>query len=141
MTSDGKTLNLEVLRFAQSKEGHIGDETSPILPTPPILVPFAIVSQDAKGVGSRPHDGPRPPPVRSSTAVSIQMLDGLIEELSKYEFSSASLVLHSARKLPKPRRLTELLTNRWFNGSVALDPPGRAAVCGWGFLSCSWGLG
>ena len=28
-------------------------------------------------------------------------------------------------------------TNRWFNVSVALDSPGRAAVCGWGFLSCS----
>src|SRR5271165_3416825 len=73
--------------------------------------------------------------------VSIQMPDGLIEELSKDVFPLASWVLHSARKLPRPRRLTELLTNRWFNGSAALDPPGRAAVCGWGFLSCSWGLG
>jgi len=69
------------------------------------------------------------------------MLDGLIEELSKDVFALASLVLHSACKLPRPRRLIELLTNRWFNGSAALDPPGRAAVCGWGFLSCSWELG
>ena len=43
--------------------------------------------------------------------VSIQMLDGLIEELSKDEFSPASLVLHSARKQPRPRRITALLTN------------------------------
>ena len=105
------------------------------MPTPPILDPFAIVSQDAKGegVGSRPHDGPRPPPVRSSTAVSIQMLDGLIEELSKDMSRLASLVLHSARKQPRPRKLTALLTNRWFNGYAGHDPPGRAAVCGLGF--------
>ena len=69
-----------------------------------------------EGVGSRPHDGPRPPPVRSSTAVSIQMLDGLIEELSKDEFSLASLVLHSARKLPRPRTITAVPINRSFNG-------------------------
>ena len=31
-------------------------------------------------------------------------------------------------------------TNRWFNDFVGNDPTGRAAVCGWGFLSCSWGL-
>ena len=60
------------------------------------------------------------------------MLDGLIEELSKDVSPLASLVLHSARKQPRPRRITALLTNRWFNGSAALDPPGRAAVCGWG---------
>ena len=74
------------------------------------------------------------------TPVSIQMPDGLIEELSKDVFPLASLVLHSARKQPRPRRLTAVPTNRWFNGSAAHDPPGRAAVCGWGFLSCSWGL-
>ena len=94
-----------------------------------------------EGVGSRPHDGPRPPSVRSSTAVSIQMPDGLIEELSKDVSPLASLVLHSARKQPRPRRLTALLTNRWFNGYAGHDPPGRAAVCGWGFLSCSWASG
>ena len=85
-----------------------------------------------KGVGFRPHAGPRPLSVRSSTAVSIQMLDGLIEELTKNEFSPASLVLHSAGKQPRPRRLMAVLTNRWFKGFVAHDPPGRAAVCGWG---------
>ena len=69
------------------------------------------------------------------------MLDGLIEELSKDVFPLASLVLHSARKLPRPRRLTALLTNRWFNGSAALDPPGRAAVCGWGFPLLFLGVG
>ena len=70
--------------------------------------------------------------------VSIQMPDGLIEELSKDVFPLASLVLHSARKLPRLRRLTALLTNRWFNVSVALDSPGRAVVCGWGSHSCYW---
>ena len=127
----------------EARKGHLGDETSPILPTPPILVPFALVSRDAKGegVGSRPHDGPRPPSVRSSTAVSIQMPDGLIEELSKDVFPLASLVLHSARKQPRPRRLTALLINRWFNGSAAHDPPGRAAVCGWGFPLLFLGVG
>src|SRR5208337_3797037 len=118
----------------EAREGHLGDETSPILPTPPILVPFALLGRDAmgEGVGSPPHDGPRPPPVRSSTAGSIQMLDGLLEKLSKDVFPLASLVLHSARKQPRPRRITALLTNRWFDGSAALDPPSRAAVCGRG---------
>ena len=71
------------------------------------------------------------------TAVSIQMLDGLLEELSKDVFPLASLVLHSARKLPRPRRLTAVLTSLWFNGFAGHDPPGRVAVCGWGFHSCS----
>ena len=53
-----------------------------------------------EGVGYRPHAGPRPLSVRSSSAVSIQMPDGLIEELSKDVSSLASLVLHSARKQP-----------------------------------------
>ena len=75
------------------------------------------------------------------TAVSIQMLDGLLEELSKDVFPLASLVLHSAGKQPRPRRLTALPINRSFNGFVGHDPPGRAAVCGWGSRSCSWGLG
>ena len=68
-----------------SRKGHLGDETPPILPMPPILVPFAIVSRDAmgEGVGSRPHDGPRPPSVRSSHPVSIKMPDSLIEELPR----------------------------------------------------------
>src|SRR5271166_341989 len=48
--------------------------------------------------------------------VSIQMPDGLIEELSKDMSRLASLVLHSARKLPRPRRLTALPINRSFNG-------------------------
>ena len=61
------------------------------------------------------------------------MPDGLIEELSKDMSRLASLVLHSARKQPRPRRLTALLTNRWFNGYAGHDPPGRAAVCGLGF--------
>ena len=65
--------------------------------------------------------------------VSIQMPDGLIEELSKDMSRLASLVLHSARKQPRPRKLTALLTNRWFNGYAGHDPPGRAAVCGLGF--------
>src|SRR5271166_1335347 len=69
--------------------------------------------------------------------VSIQMPDGLIEELSKDMSRLASLVLHSARKQPRPRKLTALPINRSFNGYAGLDPPGRAAVCGWGFLSCS----
>jgi hypothetical protein len=56
-------------------------------------------------------------------------------------FPLASLVLHSARKLQRPWRLTALPINRSFNGYAGHDPPGRAAVCGWGFLSCSWGLG
>jgi len=64
------------------------------------------------GVGSRPHDGPRPPPVRSSTAVSIQMTDDLLEELSKDVSPLASLVFHSARKLPRPRRIRR----RWQAG-------------------------
>ena len=68
------------------------------------------------------------------TPVSIQMPDGLIEELSKDMSRLASLVLHSARKQPRPRKLTALLTNRWFNGYAGHDPPGRAAVCGLGFL-------
>ena len=124
----------------EARKGHLGDEISPILPKPPILDPFALVVRcaEGEGVGSRPHERPRPPPVRSSTAVSIQMLDGLLEELSKDVFPLASLVLHSARKLPRPRRITALLTNRWFNGYAALDSPGRAVVRGWGFLSCSW---
>ncbi len=124
----------------EARKSHLGDETSPILPMPPILVPFAIVSRDAmgEGVGSRPHDGPRPPPVRSSTAVSIQMTDDLLEELSKDVSPLASLVFHSARKQPRPRRITALLTSRWSNGSAALDSPGRAVVCGWGSHSCSW---
>src|SRR5271165_3445219 len=48
------TQNCEV------RKGHLGDETSPILPTSPILVPFALVSQDAKGEGvdSRPGRNP-----------------------------------------------------------------------------------
>jgi len=39
------------------------------------------------------------------------MPDGLIEELSKDEFSPASLVLHSAGKQPRPRRITAVLAN------------------------------
>ena len=54
--------------------------------------------------------------------------------------SKAILVHHSARKQPRPRRLTAVPTNRWFNGFVGNDPTGRTAVCGWGFLSCSRGL-
>src|SRR5271166_6513085 len=52
----------------EARKGHLGDETSPILPTLPILVPFALVVRGAKGegVGSRPHEGPRPLSVRSS---------------------------------------------------------------------------
>jgi hypothetical protein len=69
------------------------------------------------------------------------MLDGLIEELSKDEFSPASLVLHSARKQPRPRRITALLTNRRFKVSVALDSPGRAVVCGWDSQFYSWASG
>ena len=117
----------------EARKGHLGDKTSPILPTLPILVPFAIVSRAAmrESVGYRPHDGPRPPPVRSSTAVSIEMPDSLIEELRRDVSRLASLVLHSARKLPRPRRLTALPINRSFNGLVGHDPPGRAAVCGW----------
>ena len=72
------------------------------------------------------------------TPVSIEMPDSLIEELSKDVFPLASLVLHSARKLPRPRRLIALLTNRWFNVSVALDSPGRAVVCGWDSQFYSW---
>src|SRR5271157_1752409 len=68
------------------------------------------------------------------------MSDGLIEKLSQAVPPLASLVLHSARKQPRPRRLTAVPTNRWFNDFVGNDPTGRAAVCGWGFLSCSWGL-
>ena len=75
------------------------------------------------------------------TPVSIQMPDGLIEELPRDVSRLASLVLHSARKQPRPRRLTALPINRSFNGFVAHDPPGRAAVCGWGSRSCSWGVG
>src|SRR5271157_1174522 len=67
------------------------------------------------------------------TPVSIEMPDSLIEELPRDVSRLASLVLHSAGKRPRPRRLTAVLTNRWFNGSAALDPPGRAAVCGLGF--------
>ena len=59
-----------------------------------------------EGVGSRPHDGPRPPPVRSSTAVLIQMTDDLLEELSKDVSPLASLAFHSARKQPRPRRIS-----------------------------------
>ena len=70
--------------------------------------------------------------------VSIQMPDSLIEQLSKDVSPLASLVLHSARKLPRPRRITALLTNRWFNGYAGHDPPGRAAVCGWACHFCSW---
>ena len=70
-----------------------------------------------EGVGSRPHDGPRPPSVRSSHPVSIQMPDSLIEELSKDVSRLASLVLHSARKQPRPRRLTAVLKT---GGSTAL---------------------
>jgi len=52
----------------EARKGHLGDETSPILPTSPILDPFAIVSRAAmgEGVGSRPHAGPWPLSVRSS---------------------------------------------------------------------------
>ena len=75
------------------------------------------------------------------TPVSIQMLDGLIEELSKDVFPLASLVLHSARKLPRPRRLTAAPTSRWFNGFAGHHPPGGAAVCGWGFLLLFLGIG
>ena len=91
----------------EARKGHLGDETSPILPTSPILVPFALVSRAAmgEGVGSRPHDGPRPPSVRSSHPVSIEMPDSLIEELPRDVSRLASLVLHSAGKQPRPRRL------------------------------------
>ena len=58
-----------------------------------------------EGVGSRPHDGPRPPSVRSSHPVSIEMPDSLIEELPRDVSRLASLVLHSAGKQPRPRRL------------------------------------
>src|SRR5271165_5933564 len=37
-------------------------------------------------------------------------------------FPLASLVLHSAGKKPRPRRLTAVLTSRWSNGSAALSP-------------------
>src|SRR5271157_40874 len=116
----------------EARKGHLGDEISPILPTSPILVPFALVSRAAMGVGvgSRPHDGPRPPSVRSSHPVSIEMPDSLIEEHSRDVSRLASLVLHSAGKQPRPRRLTALPINRSFNGYAALDPPGKAAVCG-----------
>ena len=89
------------------------------MPTPPILDPFAIVSQDAKGegVGSRPHDGPRPPSVRSSHPVSIEMPDSLIEELPRDVSRLASLVLHSARKQPRPRKLRRC---RQTGGSTAM---------------------
>src|SRR5271166_2555691 len=54
------TQNCEV------RKGHLGDETSPILPTSPILVPFALVSQDAKGEGFGSRPG------RNPVAVSMQ---------------------------------------------------------------------
>jgi hypothetical protein len=38
------------------------------------------------------------------------MLDGLIEELSKDVSRLVSLVLHSADKRPRPRRLTALIS-------------------------------
>jgi len=60
------------------------------------------------------------------------MPDSLIEELPRDVSRLASLVLHSAGKQPRLRRLTAVLTNRWFNGYAGHDPPGRAAVCGWG---------
>src|SRR5271157_2876553 len=37
-------------------------------------------------------------------------------------FPLASLVLHSAGKKPRPRRLTAVLTSRWSNGYAALSP-------------------
>src|SRR5208337_4969109 len=91
----------------EARDGHLGDETSPIVPTPPSLDPFALLGRDAmgEGVGSRPHDGPRPPSVRSSHPVSIEMPDSLIEELPRDVSRLASLVLHSAGKRPRPRRL------------------------------------
>src|SRR5271157_6114858 len=64
--------------------------------------------------------------------VSIQMPYGLIEELSKDVSPLASFVLHSAGTQPRPSRLRRC----W--QTVGHEPPGRATVCGWGFLSCSW---
>jgi len=69
------------------------------------------------------------------------MLDGLIEELSKDVFPLASLVLHSARKQPRPRKLTALPINRSFNGIVAHDPPGKAAVLRLGIPLLFLGVG
>src|SRR5271166_3404299 len=45
------------------------------------------------------------------------MLDGLIDELSKDEFSLASLALHSAGKQPRPRKLRRC---RQTGGSTAM---------------------
>src|SRR5271157_187062 len=46
----------------------------------------------------------------SHTPVSIEMPDNLIEELPRDVSRLASLVLHSAGKQPRPRRLTALIS-------------------------------
>ena len=114
----------------------------PICPRPLFLIRLPCWAEMLTERASAPHRTMDRDHCRFDrhTPVSIEMPDSLIEELSKDVFPLASLVLHSARKLPRPRRLTALPINRWFNGFVGHDPPGRAAVCGWDSRSCSWGL-